>query len=67
MYKTLLISLMTLCLVFVSVNISIGAGKHYGELKMLYADIEFNNEFGTTVVDETGTTYYFSGVSINYS
>ena len=41
MYKTLLIGLIALCLVFVSVNSSIAVGKHYGEMKMLYAEIEF--------------------------
>ena len=67
MYKTLLIGLFTLCLVFVSINTSIGAGKHYGEMKMLYADIEFMSPVGSTLADETGLTYYYMGnVFFNY-
>jgi hypothetical protein len=61
MNETLLIGLVSLCLVLVSVNSAIAVDKHYSEMKMLYAEIEFDDPSGSTLVDETGITYYYKG------
>ncbi|KKK81805.1 hypothetical protein LCGC14_2809740, partial [marine sediment metagenome] len=45
-----------------SIATSSGTGKHYGELNMLEADIEFSYPVGTTVADATGLTYYIGGI-----
>jgi hypothetical protein len=40
-------------------------GKHYGEMKMIYAEIEFFNPYGTFITDHTGSYYIFQGQTIH--
>lgn len=62
MNRLILGVLVGVCLmVVVPVTFCSAAGKHYGELKMIEADIIFNIPVGYTVAHENGLTYYIDG------
>ena len=69
MLRRVMLALLTLAVLTLLISsvatipgMAAGQGKHYGELKMIEANIEFFGSIGTTVTDSTGITYYYAGL-----